>query len=422
MLDGVPLHEVDEGLLRAMLDADIQESRTLDYKRDLKIASNPEKSEFARDVAAFTNTQGGHLVFGIDDNPTPPALVGIEIENVDDCIIHLTNIARDRIEPKIFGLEMYAVPVLINRYVLIVRVPASRARPHMTKGKDSRYFDERGVRNKEPMEIATIRDQFMGGEVQAERIRVFREKRLRILNGEESTLKAPDVPRLDGEGRLFIHVVPLGTFGQRNAIPIDEMRRKFETWLPSQPHWIKDSPSRRDDEATSVLEKPNLEGLLVMRSLLRDSWTETNQILCSETVQVFRDGVVEIGAGGLKHEGRQTFNLRKLDGRILLTLNPVITRLGEAGFSGEFAVFVSLCGLYGSKPTGIEDHIHAMDRRPTHPVDRHELLLSEVVVEAPDCLNDWQHAMRPLLDVLWQALGFARCERFDEDGRWINNP
>ena len=420
MLDGVPLDEIDEGLLRAMLDADVQESRTLDYKRDLKIASNPEKSEFARDVAAFANTQGGHLVFGIDDNPTSPALVGIEIENVDDCIIHLTNIARDRIEPKIFGLEIRAVPVLANRYVLIVRVPASRARPHMTKGKDSRYFDERGVRNKEPMEIATVRDQFLGGEVQAERIRAFREKRLRILNGAESTLTAPDVPRLDGEGHLFIHVVPLGTFWQRNALPIDEMRRKFGTWLPD-PHWVKDLPSRRADEMTGVLERPNLEGLLVMRSLLRDSWTETNQILCSETVQVFRDGVVEIGAGGLKNEGRQTFNLRKLDGRILLTLDPVIRRLGEAELSGEFAIFVSLCGLYESKPTGIEDHVDPMDRRPTHPVDRHELLLTEVVIEAPDCLNDWPHAMRPLLDTLWQALGFARCERFDKDGRWINN-
>ena len=422
MLDGVPLDKIDERLLRAMLDADIQESRTLDYKSQLNVKTRDEIVEFARDVAAFANTQGGHLVFGVDDTLAPAVLVGVEIKNVDHRIIDLTNIARDRIAPKIFDLEMRAVRVLTNRYVLIVRVPASRARPHMAKGKDSRYFDERGVRNKEPMEITTIRDQFLSGEVQAERIRAFREKRLRILNGEESTLTAPDVPRLDGEGRLFIHVVPLGTFGQRNAIPIDEMRRKFETWLPSQPHWIKDSPSRRDDEATSVLEKPNLEGLLVMRSLLRDSWPETNQILCSETVQVFRDGVVEIGAGGLKHERRQTFDLRKLDGRILLTLNPVITRLGEAGLSGEFAVFVSLCGLYGSKPTGIEDHIHAMDRRLTHPMDRHELLLPEVVVEAPDCLNDWQHPMRPLLDTLWQALGFARCERFDKDGRWINNP
>ena len=420
MLDDVHLDEIDEGLLRKMLDADVQESRTLDYKSDLKITSSHEKSEFARDIAAFANTQGGHLVFGVDDSQTT-ALVGVEIDKVDDCIIHLTNIARDRIEPKIFGLEMRAVPVLTNRYVLIVRVPASRARPHMAKGKDSRYFDERGVRNKEPMEITTIREQFLGGEVQAERIRAFREKRLRILNGSESILTDPDVPRLDGEGHLFIHVIPLGTFGQRNAIPIDEMRREFGTWLPD-PHWVKDSPSRRDDEMTVALERPNLEGLLVMRSLLRDSWTETNQILCSETVQVFRNGVVEIGAGGLKNEGRQTFNLRKLDGRILLTLDPVIRRLSEARLSGEFAVFVSLCGLYGSKPTGIEDDIHPMDRRPTHPVDRHELLLPEVVVEAPDCLNDWRQAVRPLLDTLWQALGFARCERFDEDGRWINNP
>lgn len=45
----------------------MQESRDLDFKRDAIARDDKARREFLKDITAFANTAGGHLVIGMDE-------------------------------------------------------------------------------------------------------------------------------------------------------------------------------------------------------------------------------------------------------------------------------------------------------------------------------------------------------------------
>ena len=66
--------------------------------------------------------------------------------------------------------------------------------------------------------------------------------------------------------------------------------------------------------------------------------------------------------------------------------------------------------------SGMPRHYHAAELRP---IDRDELLVSEVMVESSDQdLQAIQRHMRPLIDAVWNAVGVARSPHYDESGNW----
>jgi predicted HTH transcriptional regulator len=70
-----PLTEND--LLALIADKEA-EGKRLDYKRDLVGKGDTEKKEFLYDVSSFANTQGGHLVFGMEEeNGEAVNLIGL---------------------------------------------------------------------------------------------------------------------------------------------------------------------------------------------------------------------------------------------------------------------------------------------------------------------------------------------------------
>ena len=66
-LSNKPLLRLTENDLLALIANKEAEGKTLDYKRNLVGRSETEKKEFLFDVSSFANTQGGHLVFGMEE-------------------------------------------------------------------------------------------------------------------------------------------------------------------------------------------------------------------------------------------------------------------------------------------------------------------------------------------------------------------
>jgi predicted HTH transcriptional regulator len=77
-LSNKPLLRLTENDLLALIADKEAEGKTLDYKRNLVGIGATGKKEFLFDVSSFANTQGGHLVFGMEEkNGEAVNLIGL---------------------------------------------------------------------------------------------------------------------------------------------------------------------------------------------------------------------------------------------------------------------------------------------------------------------------------------------------------
>ena len=53
-----------------------EETVSLEFKREIRLSSDKDKTEFAKDVSALANTEGGFLVFGKEDKKDGAKVVG----------------------------------------------------------------------------------------------------------------------------------------------------------------------------------------------------------------------------------------------------------------------------------------------------------------------------------------------------------
>lgn len=146
--------------LNALISDEIKESLTLDYKRSAALAKqNPKRqSDLSKDVAAFANSAGGVLVYGmvetddykptgLDDGLDPREVTREWIEQ----IIH-------RIQPRIEGVRINQVELHAKspgRVAYVVYVPQSVRAPHMAE--DHIYYKRYNFMSV-PMEDYEVRD------------------------------------------------------------------------------------------------------------------------------------------------------------------------------------------------------------------------------------------------------------------------
>ena len=87
-LEHLTLKDVDEKALDALVESGVAESRTLEFKQDLQVATDEQKQEFLSDVTALANTDGGDIVFGIRaEKGVAKELVGLKNFVPDDRIV-----------------------------------------------------------------------------------------------------------------------------------------------------------------------------------------------------------------------------------------------------------------------------------------------------------------------------------------------
>ena len=67
LLDNRPLSEQDFADVQAFLQQGVAENLTLDYKRELN-DSRSARAEMCKDASALANSQGGAIVYGVDEN------------------------------------------------------------------------------------------------------------------------------------------------------------------------------------------------------------------------------------------------------------------------------------------------------------------------------------------------------------------
>lgn len=114
---------ITEGDLRDLINAQVPEGKSIDYKADLPGNADASKRDYLADLCSFANVIGGHIVYGMEEQGgLPTALPGLSVD-IDQAILRLENMARDGIRPAIAGLEFIRVPLAAGNAAIVVVIP-----------------------------------------------------------------------------------------------------------------------------------------------------------------------------------------------------------------------------------------------------------------------------------------------------------
>lgn len=391
-----PLESIEEADLEALVDNQVSERKTLEYKQSLPGGSDSENKEFLADVSSFANAAGGDLIFGIkEESGVPTELCGLRIANVDAQITRLENMIRDGIDPRIPGISMRPVPLQTSGVAIIIRIPRSWALPHMVIFKAHSRFYSRNSAGKYPLDVSEIRAAFALSETTGERMRNFRMERLsRIVAGETP------VP-LDETPKIVLHIIPFGVFDPAAKFDVASLARDTGRLQPIY--------------SRGWNHRHNFDGFLTYAPL-PESGTAHSYL------QIFRNGSIEAVEAYLlrPRDDQRRIPSVTFEGELFDSLVRFLAIQKQLGVEPPLFIMLSLLGVSGYTmavdPSRFPDALH-FPWGEARSIDRDALLLPEIVVEDFEC--DPAEVMRPVFDAIWNAAGWPRSMNYDETGKWI---
>src|SRR6266571_7938464 len=263
-----PLEAIEESDLQALVDNQVSEHKTFEYKAVLPGNADGDKKEFLADVSSFANASGGDLIYGIKEQSGVPAeLSGLELSDVDAEILRLESCIQKGIAPGLFRIvETHPVALPTKqRHAIVIRIRKSWAAPHMMTFKNDAKFFSRNSRGKYQLDISELRSAFLLSETVAEHIRTFRTERLsNIIVGEAPEALDESAPK------IVLHIVPFGAF---------ELSTRPDLGLLTQVENVRLMEPLRLYSGGFSAPHYNFDGLLVS---VQDSYT-----------QIFRNGSIE---------------------------------------------------------------------------------------------------------------------------------
>ncbi|MGH6970191.1 MAG: AlbA family DNA-binding domain-containing protein, partial [Caulobacteraceae bacterium] len=146
--------------VEALVTNAVAESRTLEFKAQLPGQKDEQKREFLYDVSALANTDGGDLIFGVEEakGGVAKAVTGATLtEPLDATVRRLEQILASCVEPRLVGVRFRTFSLSKNTAVLLMRVPASFAAPHWARLGGTHRFYRRSSNSKAEMDIHELR-------------------------------------------------------------------------------------------------------------------------------------------------------------------------------------------------------------------------------------------------------------------------
>lgn len=125
--------------VKTLIDDEIQESLHLDYKEARAVGkTSKQKADFGKDVSAFANSDGGVLVYGIQEKGhLPVAITGIDHSQFTREFIEQT--IRTNISQPSPNFTVVQIPVNEKESVYSVNVEKSYGNPHQCK-EDKKFY------------------------------------------------------------------------------------------------------------------------------------------------------------------------------------------------------------------------------------------------------------------------------------------
>jgi hypothetical protein len=387
----------------ALVDNKIVERRTLEYKAELPLGTDEAKREFLSDVTSFANSSGGDILYGVSDErdangqPTgrPREAAGLADVTETSEQLRLESIVRDGVDPRIAGVQIRTIPGFPKGPVILVRVPRSWLAPHMVTYKNVSRFYTRNSAGKYQLDVGEIRSAFALSESVPEKIRAFRTNRLAKILGGEAPVS------LGSNQAMILHLFPISAI--ERLAPTDVCRDAKQFSANLMPLSAKVWSNRF-----------NADGFLIYDD---SSWGASNR-KAATYIQVFRSGALEVVNQRLlirtfvEHD--KIIPMGAFERQLLTAVEPFIRFQHDLGIALPIVLMLSLTGVKEfALTTGPSD---VTDSK----IDRDVLIAPDVLIENFDV--DPDILLRPVLDFVWQAAGWAESPNYRSDGRWGGGP
>jgi hypothetical protein len=347
------------------------------------------------------NTIGGDIIIGMNAKAGVPTDFHPLHINPDDEKLRLENVARSGLQPRIYGLEVRDYPIAGGGFVLVVRIPRSYNQPHriVRQGTGHHRFYARSSAGKYEPNVDELRLLFGRAPLLADRIRDFRFDRIAKITAND----AP-VPLLDGR-LLTLHVIPFSAFDTGLSLPLNPRDRLYDGFPPMLSLYTNSS-------------RINVDGLLTLSSSNRSVKEQRAY------VQLFHSGIVEAVASSFLQGNRTPQSLGHLtllqtEACIVQYSHRYIRSLMPLGCVPPFTVLVSLIGVKGVPYSfSLGDRVFEVEEQ-AGILDRDQLHFREAIIDdvEPDA-NEYAKRLRPVLDQLANAAGWATTPSFDASGNF----
>ena len=388
-IDRLDFDNIWENDLRELVDAQVPEGLRIEYKLDLYGNSDADKREALKDISAFANAFGGHLVIGISGQKGLPIYIpGISGIDPDREILRFEQLIRTGIEPRIQGLRIRAVPLDNGAHCFVLRVPHSWYPPHRVSAQNSNRFWMRNSGGIHEAGMEELRVLFTSGADALHRVHHFRDERLREI------LSLNSARPLQGNGRLIIHIIPLAAVTSSWQVDLAKVFMLHKAFIPL-------GTSGRSPRF-------NFEGLVNERG------GEKN----FGYTQIFRNGALEATKASIirEHEGQNYILARVFEEDIFEVLSGYLNGLRDVGVPPPLAILFTLVGVRGILYKVVRKHFFDDDPEPV--IERDILYLPECIINEYGPESDYHRAVKPAFDALWNAAGRESAKSFSADGIW----
>lgn len=372
--------------IKRLVENKVQESKSLDYKRDLKLTQDNDKKEFLFDITSMSNTDGGCFIFGIKESKdeknqntgTPETITGITFENYDKLVQQIEDIIRGNTEPSITNITLKHL-IVDEKSILVIGISKSLGLPVMVTLNNTNKFYRRRNSGKYSVDVYELNQMFMQNQVLKESIEKFRQKRI------ENVRSLKVFPNLDTSTSFFIHVIPFSFQNEQ----------------------MLDLTNANNLGLQNIMIPIYTNGCSPIYNL--DGYASTSIGYGSSQIdsydQLFRNGIYEVYTSNLFIQrkdaiGKIILGINDLDfiPNVLYKINDAfkVTKLYQ--IEPPFIISLSMCG--------IKDGVILNSFRNSKPFSVDEIFLPSIII--PTYETDIYTQLKPVFDIIWQSVSFIQ--------------
>lgn len=382
-LFGKRVDEIVANDIVRLVESKVQETRSLDYKLELKLSQDKDRKEFLYDITSLANTDGGCLIYGIEESKdekgqntgSPLAVKGITIDNYDKLVQQIEDIIKGNTDPPVSNI--YVKEVSIGPFkMLIIGVAKTFGLPVMVTFNETNKFYKRRNSGKYAVDVYELNHLFMQNVVLKQNAQQFRIRRI------DEVRNLAILPNIENFPSLFLHIIPF-SFLSDKLVDLSNLENEEKTKLmkPMSPQSGWNFMYNADGFAAYSTGRVE------------------NKIYAYD--QIFRNGIYEAYTASFLYpadQGGQKFMF--LYGKEFV--KNVLTKITSAFellkyFEIEPPFFISL-SFYGLQNSRINDNYNI-----SNEFVRTELHLPQIVI--PQYESKIYEHLKPILDILWQAAG-----------------